>query len=167
MASRRVAAKPKDTARRTPGKGAARQAVARQASGRAGKASARRPRAPAAPVRTAARRGKPAAAQATAPARRPTPAARARVRPQQPRGVALLVRPQKPDSALAALIGSAPLPRTQAIRKVWSYIRKNGLQDTQNRRMINPDERLRRVFGNQKQVSMFEMAGLMKRHLTS
>ncbi len=52
------------------------------------------------------------------------------------------------------------------MREVWSYIRQHGLQDPRDRRMINPDDRLRRVFGNQKQVSMFEMAKLVSRHLT-
>ena len=67
------------------------------------------------------------------------------------------MKPLAPSSALAAVIGSKPLPRTQVIKKIWDYIKKNGLQDKTNRRNINADEKLKKVFGRN-QVSMFEMA---------
>ena len=63
-------------------------------------------------------------------------------------------------------VGSKPLPRTQVVKKLWVYIKKNGLQDTQNRRMINADAKLKEVFGGKKQVSMFEMTKLVSKHLS-
>ncbi|MEW6753536.1 MAG: SWIB/MDM2 domain-containing protein, partial [Candidatus Latescibacterota bacterium] len=79
---------------------------------------------------------------------------------------ASFMRPQQPDTVLAAVVGATPLPRTQITKLVWAYIKKNGLQDTQNKRMINADQRLQDVFGGKKQVSMFEMNKLVNQHLT-
>jgi len=76
------------------------------------------------------------------------------------------MKPQQPDATLAAVVGSKPLPRTQITKKIWDYIKKNNLQDTQNRRMINADDKLKEVFGGKKQVSMFEMTKLVNRHLS-
>ena len=69
-----------------------------------------------------------------------------------------------PSAALAAVVGSAPLPRTEVVSKLWVYIKKNKLQDSVNKRMINADAKLKDVF-NKSQVSMFEMAGLIGKHL--
>ena len=66
--------------------------------------------------------------------------------------------------ALAAVVGDKPLPRTEIVSKLWVYIKANGLQDKLNKRMINADEKLRAVFGKA-QVSMFEMAGLIGKHV--
>ena len=76
------------------------------------------------------------------------------------------MKPVTPSSALAAVIGDRPMPRTEVTKKVWEYIRKNGLQDKTNRRMINADDRLRAVFGGKRQVSMFEMTKLISNHLS-
>jgi len=76
------------------------------------------------------------------------------------------MRPLQPSGALAAIVGGKPLPRTQVVKKIWEYIRRHGLQDTQNRRMINADERLRAVFDGRKQVSMFDMTKLVNKHLS-
>jgi upstream activation factor subunit UAF30 len=70
-----------------------------------------------------------------------------------------------PSATLAAVVGSKPLPRTQIIKKIWDYIKKNGLQDKKNRRMINGDEKLKAVFGGKSQVSMFELAKIVSKHV--
>ena len=70
-----------------------------------------------------------------------------------------------PSSTLAAVIGSSAMPRTEVTKKLWAYIKRNGLQDKTNRRMINADEKLRPVFGGRGQVSMFEMTRLVNNHL--
>jgi chromatin remodeling complex protein RSC6 len=75
------------------------------------------------------------------------------------------MRPLQPDAALAAVVGSAALPRTEVTKKIWGYIKRNGLQDRVNRRMINADDKLRPVFNGKGQVSMFEMTKLINNHL--
>ena len=75
------------------------------------------------------------------------------------------MRPVQPDTKLAAIVGSKPLPRTQVTKKLWAYIRKNGCQDKKKRTMINADESLREVFNGKSQVSMFEMTKLVSGHL--
>jgi len=69
-----------------------------------------------------------------------------------------------PSPALAAVVGAAPLPRTEIISKLWVYIKAHKLQDEKNKRMINADAKLKEVFGKP-QVSMFEMAGLIGKHV--
>ena len=69
-----------------------------------------------------------------------------------------------PSAMLAAVVGAKPLPRTEVVKKIWDYIKKNKLQDAVNRRMINADDKLREVFGKA-QVSMFEMTKIINRHL--
>ena len=76
------------------------------------------------------------------------------------------MKPLTPSSTLAAVIGSAALPRTEAVKKMWTYIKKNGLQDKVNRRNINADANLKVVFGGKAQVSMFEMTKLVSKHLS-
>ena len=78
---------------------------------------------------------------------------------------AAFMKPVTPSPALAEVIGSKPVPRTEVTKKLWAYIKKNGLQDSKNRRMINSDEKLKEVFGGKKQVSMFEMTKLVNKHL--
>jgi chromatin remodeling complex protein RSC6 len=75
------------------------------------------------------------------------------------------MKPVTPDAALAAVVGAKPLPRTQLTKKLWAYIKKNGLQDTKNRRMINADAKLKPVFKGKAQVSMFEMTKLVSGHV--
>jgi upstream activation factor subunit UAF30 len=75
------------------------------------------------------------------------------------------MRPMQPDEALGAVVGTNPMPRTEITKRLWAYIRKNGLQDAKERRMINADDRLRPVFGGKKQVSMFEMTKLVNKHI--
>jgi upstream activation factor subunit UAF30 len=78
---------------------------------------------------------------------------------------AAFMKPLTPDAALAEVVGSKPLPRTEVTSKLWEYIKKHGLQDQKNKRMINPDEKLAAVFGGKKAVSMFEMTKLVSKHL--
>jgi upstream activation factor subunit UAF30 len=75
------------------------------------------------------------------------------------------MRPVQPDDTLAAVVGSSPLPRTELTKKLWSYIKKNKLQDTKVKTQINADDKLRPVFGGKSKVSMFEMTKLVSRHL--
>lgn len=75
------------------------------------------------------------------------------------------MRPLQPDAALAAVVGDKPLPRTEVVKKLWVYIKKNNLQDPKNKRNINADEKLKTVFGGKKTVNMFEMTKLISTHL--
>ena len=78
---------------------------------------------------------------------------------------AAFMKPVTPNEKLAAVVGAAPLPRTELTKKLWAYIKKNGLQDKKNRRMINADDKLKVVFGGKGQVSMFDMTKLVSNHL--
>jgi chromatin remodeling complex protein RSC6 len=75
------------------------------------------------------------------------------------------MKPLTPSNTLAAVVGNKSIPRTEVVKKLWAYIKKNGLQDKKNKRMINPDEKLKAVFAGKKQVSMFEMNKLVAKHL--
>ncbi len=75
------------------------------------------------------------------------------------------MKPMQPDAALAAVVGSQPLPRTEVTKKIWDYIRKHNLQDPQDKRTIRADEKLKPVFGGKSSVSMFEMTKLVNAHL--
>lgn len=94
---------------------------------------------------------KPAAVKAAAPARKPN---------------AAFMKPMTLSPTLAAVIGAAPMPRTEVTKKIWEYIKKHDLQDAANRRNINADDKLKAVFGGKKQVSMFEMTKLISGHLS-
>ncbi len=78
---------------------------------------------------------------------------------------AAFMKPLTPSSSLAEVIGSKAIPRTEMIKKIWAYIRKNGLQDKKNKRMINADAKLKVVFGGKNQVSMFELAKILSKHV--
>jgi upstream activation factor subunit UAF30 len=102
-----------------------------------------------APVKKAAPANKAAAKKAPAKKRTPN---------------AAFMKALTPSPQLAAVVGSAPLPRTEVVRKLWVYIKKNKLQDSANKRMVNADAKLKEIFGKA-QVSMFEMAGLIGKHV--
>src|SRR5471032_38284 len=127
------------TAKKTPAAAPAKKAAAKPAAAKK-----------AAPVKAAA---KPAAVKKAA-----APAA-----PRKPN--AALMKAMTPSATLAAVVGAAPLPRTEVTKKVWDYIKKLDLQDPANRRMINADDKLKAVFGGKAQVSMFEMTKLISDHL--
>tara|TARA_R110002111_G_scaffold4706_2_gene25429 strand:+ start:373 stop:693 length:321 start_codon:yes stop_codon:yes gene_type:complete len=79
---------------------------------------------------------------------------------------AAFMKPVTPDDALAAVVGSKPLPRTELTKKLWVYIKKNNLQDPKVRTQINADDKLKAVFDGKKSVSMFEMTKLVSGHVT-
>ena len=79
---------------------------------------------------------------------------------------AAFMKPVTPDAALAAVVGSKPMPRTEVTKKLWAYIKKNGLQDKKNRRQINADANLKAVFGGKSSVNMFAMTKLVSKHLS-
>jgi upstream activation factor subunit UAF30 len=78
---------------------------------------------------------------------------------------AAFMKPVTPSSDLAEVIGAKPVPRTEVTKKLWAYIKKNGLQDPKNRRMIKADAALKPVFGGKATVNMFEMTKLVGKHL--
>ncbi len=78
---------------------------------------------------------------------------------------AAFMAPLTCSPALADVVGSKPLPRTEIIKKIWDYIKKNKLQDSKNRRMINADAKLKVLFGGKGQVSMFELAKVVSKHV--
>src|SRR5215213_1894927 len=77
---------------------------------------------------------------------------------------AAFMAPLTPSPALAEVVGSKPIPRTEIVKKIWEYIKKNNLQDKKNRRMINADAKLKPVFGKD-QISMFELAKALNKHV--
>ena len=78
---------------------------------------------------------------------------------------AAFMKPVQPSATLAEVVGSKPMPRTEVTKKLWAYIKKNGLQDKKNKRMINADDTLKPVFGGKATVSMFDMTKLVSKHL--
>ena len=118
------------------------------------------------PAKKAAKATKKAAPKA-AKAKKAAPKAAKKAAPKAKRkpNPALLVK-LTPSEALAAVVGASPLPRSQALKKVWDYIKKNKLQDAKEKRNINADSALQAVFGGKKTVSMFEMAKHINKHLS-
>ena len=131
-------------------------------------ATAKKPAAKKAPAKKAAPAKKPAAKKAPAkkaaakkaPAKKAAKKAPAKKRTPN----AAFMKPLSPSAALAAVVGGNPLPRTEVVSKLWAYIKKNKLQDNVNKRNINADDKLKAIFGKA-QVSMFEMAGLIGKHV--
>jgi chromatin remodeling complex protein RSC6 len=78
---------------------------------------------------------------------------------------AAFMKPVQPSEALSEVVGSKPIPRTEVTKKLWAYIKKNGLQDKKNKRMIKSDDMLKPVFGGKTTVNMFEMTKLVSKHL--
>ncbi len=76
------------------------------------------------------------------------------------------MQPMTISADLAAVVGKGPMPRTEVTKKLWAYIKKNKLQDEKNRRNINPDTNLQKVFGDKKAVNMFDMTKLVNKHLS-
>ena len=110
----------------------------------------------------ATKKAKPAAKKASAKKAAPKAAKpKAKRKPN-----AAFMKPMNIGPALQAIVGSKPLPRTEVTKKVWDYIKKNKLQDAKERRNINGDANLQKVFGGKKTVSMFEMAKHINNHLS-
>ena len=79
---------------------------------------------------------------------------------------AAFMKPMTISAKLAEVVGSKPIPRTEVTKKLWAYIKKNGLQDKKNKRMIKADDALKAVFGGKAAVNMFEMTKLVSKHLS-
>ena len=79
---------------------------------------------------------------------------------------AQFMKPWTPSSTLATIVGTSALPRTEVVKKVWTYIKSNGLQDKTNKRMINTDAKLAPLFDGKSQISMFEMNKYISKHLS-
>jgi chromatin remodeling complex protein RSC6 len=94
------------------------------------------------------------------------PKTTAKKSPSKRKPNAAFMRPMQPDDKLAAIVGSKPIPRSEITKKVWDYIKKNGLQDKKKRTQINADDSMRAVFGGKNQVSMFEMTKLVNQHMS-
>jgi len=127
-------------------KPAAKKPVKKAAKKAAPKKAAKKP----APKKAAPKKAAPKVAKKKTP-RKPNPA---------------FMKALTPSPALAAVVGSSPLPRTEVVKKIWVYIKANGLQDNANRRMINADDKLKAIFGGKSQVSMFDMAKHLANHLS-
>ena len=115
-------------------------------------------------AKTAKKASKKAAPKKAAPkkaAKKAAPKKAAKKRAPNP----AFMKPLTLSADLGAVVGSNALPRTEIIKKIWVYIKKNGLQDSKNKRMINADEKLGKVFGGKKQVSMFELAKIVNNHV--
>jgi upstream activation factor subunit UAF30 len=78
---------------------------------------------------------------------------------------AAFMKPMQTSAVLGAVVGNSPMPRTEVTKKIWQYIKRHGLQDAKERRMINADDKLKAVFGGKGKVSMFEMTKLVNKHL--
>jgi len=76
------------------------------------------------------------------------------------------MKPMTVSADLAAVVGKGPMPRSEVVKKLWAYIKKEGLQDEKNKRNINADDNLKKVFDGKKTVSMFEMTKLVSKHLS-
>jgi upstream activation factor subunit UAF30 len=93
------------------------------------------------------------------------PAKKAKAKAGKRKPNAAFMKPVQPDAVLGAVVGSSPMPRTELTKKIWAYIKKNGLQDKKNRRNINADDKLKAVFGGKAQVNMFQMTALVAKHV--
>jgi chromatin remodeling complex protein RSC6 len=118
------------------------------------KAAAKKPAKKAAPKKAPAKK-----AAAKKPAKKAAPK-RAKRTPN-----AAFMKAMTPSGELAAVVGERAMPRTEVTKKIWDYIKKNKLQDSANKRMINADDKLKPIFGGKRQVSMFEMTKLVNAHL--
>ena len=99
-------------------------------------------------------------------AKKAAPKKKAAKQPSARKPNAAFMKALTPSSALSAVVGSKAIPRTEAVNKIWVYIKANKLQDSKNRRMINADDKLKPVFGGKSQVSMFDMAKHLSKHLS-
>ena len=106
---------------------------------------------------------KAAPAVKAAPSKKAAPAKAAGPKKRKPNPA--LMKPMQPDEVLAPIVGNKPAPRGQITKKLWEYIKKNGLQDAKNKRNINADDALKAVFGGKKTVTMFEMTKLVSKHI--
>ncbi|MBG7620291.1 SWIB/MDM2 domain-containing protein [Herbaspirillum sp. AP02] len=160
--AKKAAAAVKKPAAKPAAKAAAKPAAKTAAPKAAAKAA---PKAAAKPAAKPAAKAAPKAAPKKAAAK-PTakPAAKKPVAKRTPN--AAFMKPLTPSAALGEVVGAKPLPRTEVTKKVWEYIKKNKLQNAENKRNIDADDKLKAIFGGKKQVTMFEMTKLISAHLS-
>lgn len=115
--------------------------------------------------KTASKSAKSSKTAAKRPAARKTAKKTAKKKSTGRKPNAAFMAPVTPSAALSEVVGAKPLPRTELTKKLWVYIKKNGLQDQKNRRMINADANLKPIFGGKSQVSMFDMTKLVNKHV--
>jgi len=122
----------------------------------------------AAPKKAAPKKAAPKKAAAKkAPAKKAAPKkAAAKKAPAKRTPNAAFMKPLTPSADLAAIVSEKGLPRTEVVKKLWAYIKKHGLQDQKNKRQINADDKLKKVFGGKSSVSMFDMTKLVSKHLS-
>jgi upstream activation factor subunit UAF30 len=118
----------------------------------------------AAPKKAAKKKAAPKKAAKKAPAKKAAKKAAPKKKSARKPNAAFMAA-LTPSASLAEVVGSKPIPRTEIIKKIWDYIKKNGLQDKQNRRMINADDKLKGVFAGKDQISMFELAKVVNNHV--
>lgn len=115
----------------------------------------------------AAKKAAPAKKASAAPAAaKKAPAAKKAAAGAKRKPNASFMKEMTPSAALAEIVGSKPLPRTEVVKKLWAYIRDNKLQDAKNKRQINADDKLKPIFGGKKNVTMFEMTALVNKQLS-
>jgi upstream activation factor subunit UAF30 len=152
-------------AKKTTKKAAPKKATAKKAAAPK-KATAKKAAAPKkATAKKAAAPKKATAKKAAAPKKATAKKAAAPKAKSARKPNAAFMKPLNPSKELAEIVGASALPRTEVMKKVWAYIKKNNLQDAKNRRAINADDKLKAVFGGKKQVTMFEMTKLVSNHL--
>jgi chromatin remodeling complex protein RSC6 len=114
------------------------------------------------PAKAAKKSTKKAAPKKAAPKKAAKKAAPKKKSARKPN--AAFMAPLTPSATLGEVVGSKPMPRTEVVKKIWDYIKKNNLQDAKNRRMINADAKLKPIFGKD-QISMFELAKIVNKHV--
>lgn len=140
--------------------------VAKKTSKKAAKKTSKKTSKKAAPKKASKKASKKAAPKKASKKAAPKKASKKAAKPKTKRKPnPAFMKPLTPSNQLAEVIGSKPIPRTEVVKKLWAYIRKNNLQDAKNRRNINADSKLKEVFGKN-QVSMFEMTKLVSKHLS-
>ena len=107
-----------------------------------------------------------AAKKTTTAAKKKAPAAKKSAGGAKRKPNAAFMKEMTPSPILAEIVGAKPLPRTEVVKKLWAYIRKNNLQDPKQKRNINADDKLKAVFGGKKTVTMFEMTSLVNKQLS-
>ncbi len=156
-ATKKAATKKAPAKKATTKKAPAKKATAKKATAKKAPATKK------APAKKATAKKAPVAKKATAKATtKKAPAAKKAKSARKPN--AAFMKALTPSADLAAVIGSASVPRTEVVKKLWAYIKKNNLQNPKNKRNIMADEKLAKVFGK-KEVTMFELASLIGKHL--
>jgi len=147
-------------AKKSAKKAAAKKAPAKKAAKKPAKKAAAKKVAKKAPAKKTAKKAVKKAAPKKA-AKKAAPKKPAKKRTPNP----AFMKAMTPDASLGAVVGTQPMPRTEITKNIWAYIKKNGLQDQKQRRMINADDKLQKVFDGKKQVSMFEMTRYVNKHI--